>query len=270
MILNLTHLNIKSDIKLKRINFQNESLLKINGSVKNKKIKVITCVMTDEDFLFLMDVCLDLIKKQCKKINVYFTYIYYSTQERSDDQEVNKFKNRMYLLSQLKNVNFYFFDIHKEYSLNYIENLSSFKNIKPNKLIKNLKTEFDIIASPDQGNLKNVMNLSSLLKKDYAFCLKERKLDNVESLAVIGSVKDKNVIICDDMVRSGKTLILAAKSFREKGAKKISVYVTHNLMRNNEIFKYVDVLYTTNSIESKFKNKKIKIINIEKIIKEYL
>jgi len=66
--------------------------------------------------------------------------------------------------------------------------------------------------------------------------VKERnyqKGDKIERVSLIGDVKDQNCIIIDDIVDSGGTLINAAKSLKEKGAKKIIAYVTHGLMNEN-------------------------------------
>lgn len=59
---------------------------------------------------------------------------------------------------------------------------------------------------------------------------KERKQANiVESVTVIGDVKDKICIIVDDMVDTAGTLCKAASELKEKGAKDVYAFITHGI-----------------------------------------
>ena len=65
-------------------------------------------------------------------------------------------------------------------------------------------------------------------------------------------IKGKNVIIVDDIISTGHTVIEAAKMARKKGAKSISAIAVHGLFAENaisKIKKHVDKVYTTNTIE---------------------
>ena len=61
--------------------------------------------------------------------------------------------------------------------------------------------------------------------------LQKRRLDarNVKMLSMVGEVKEKNVLLADDMCSTAGTLLSAAKICREKGAKRIFACVTHGL-----------------------------------------
>ncbi|MFH1358291.1 MAG: ribose-phosphate diphosphokinase [archaeon] len=103
--------------------------------------------------------------------------------------------------------------------------ISYIKNFYPEIL------EDIVIMSPDAGGAKRAESFAKRLgKNDVAFGYKSRPTEGeVDKLKILGDVKDKNVLIIDDIVDSGNTLINAAKSLREQGAKNIYAYCTHGL-----------------------------------------
>ncbi|HXC65033.1 MAG TPA: ribose-phosphate diphosphokinase, partial [bacterium] len=61
--------------------------------------------------------------------------------------------------------------------------------------------------------------------------------DKVEALALIGDVKGKNIIIPDDMIATGGTLVNAAKFLRDNGAKDLYAACTHGVLSGNAVEK---------------------------------
>ena len=72
---------------------------------------------------------------------------------------------------------------------------------------------------------------------------------NIESIAVNADVKNKIVVIYDDMLCSGNTLIQSAKTYKDCGAKKIFFIGTHGPVLSSSVFKedIIDGFYITNS-----------------------
>jgi ribose-phosphate pyrophosphokinase len=97
-------------------------------------------------------------------------------------------------------------------------------------LKKNIQ-EDGVVVGPDVGGLKRADQLSQILGWPLAVLNKSRASDGqiskIESL--VGEVKDKPVIILDDMIDSGGTLIKSAEFLKEKGAKKIMAAATHGI-----------------------------------------
>src|SRR3990167_4117125 len=88
-----------------------------------------------------------------------------------------------------------------------------------------------VLVSPDMGGIARIKKLSKLTGDlPYVSIVKNRNLDtgNVESAAVNGEIK-KKVIIVDDVISTGRTLIAAAKLLEEKGAEDIWVMATHGI-----------------------------------------
>ncbi|MDD4049851.1 MAG: ribose-phosphate pyrophosphokinase [Candidatus ainarchaeum sp.] len=103
------------------------------------------------------------------------------------------------------------------------ENLKGFRDL--NKYVKqNLPLENLVVSSPDIGGLKRAENYASELKINLVSIYKERnykKIDAIDKMYVIGDVKNKDVLLVDDMIDTGGTLFNAAKLLKEKGANKI-------------------------------------------------
>jgi ribose-phosphate pyrophosphokinase len=71
-----------------------------------------------------------------------------------------------------------------------------------------------------------------------AFILKRRlKGDHTEVSAINADVKNKTVIIYDDMIRSGSSIINAARTYKDAGAADIFVITTHGLFVNDGLQK---------------------------------
>lgn len=98
-----------------------------------------------------------------------------------------------------------------------------------------------VMASTDAGRAKWVESLANDLGVNAAFILKRRlKGDHTEVSAINADVSGKTVIIYDDMIRSGGSIINAAKTYKEAGAAEIFVIATHGLFVNNGLQKMKD------------------------------
>ncbi len=96
-----------------------------------------------------------------------------------------------------------------------------------------------VIASPDVGGIKRAMRYKEKLRKYFeteiplAFTYKTRSEGIIQTYDLSGNVKDKTVVIVDDLMSSGFTLTQAAEMIKEAGAKKIIACITHPVM--NEV-----------------------------------
>ena len=94
------------------------------------------------------------------------------------------------------------------------------------------------MASTDAGRAKWVESLANDMGVNAAFILKRRlKGDHTEVSAINADVAGKTVIIYDDMIRSGGSIINAAQTYKNAGAGDIYVITTHGLFVNDGINK---------------------------------
>jgi ribose-phosphate pyrophosphokinase len=85
-----------------------------------------------------------------------------------------------------------------------------------------------VLAAPDAGRAKWVQSLANDLGVEVAFVYKRRHADgHTEVTGVDARVKDRRVVIYDDMVRSGGTLLNAARAYRDAGASDVFAVTSH-------------------------------------------
>ncbi len=97
--------------------------------------------------------------------------------------------------------------------------------------IKRLGLEDLTIASPDMGGSKRANNYAKWLESEVVICYKQRKKANViDKMTVIGSVKDRNVILIDDMIDTAGTITKAADMLMEEGALSVRAFCTHGVL----------------------------------------
>lgn len=97
--------------------------------------------------------------------------------------------------------------------------------------IKSLKLENLVIATPDVGGSKRASTYSKYLDVPLVLCHKTREKANVvASMQIIGDVKDKNVILIDDMVDTAGTITKAADIMKEAGALSVRAIASHGVM----------------------------------------
>lgn len=133
--------------------------------------------------------------------------------------------------------------------------------------IKALELENLVIAAPDMGGTKRANAYSRFLQTEMVICYKLRKKANVvEEIKVIGDVKDKDVVIVDDMIDTAGTICLSAKLMKDMGAKSIRVVVTHPIFSGPAYDRIesspITEVVVTDSIPLKNHIDKIKVLSI--------
>jgi ribose-phosphate pyrophosphokinase len=154
-----------------------------------------------------------------------------------------------------------FFDI----PVDHLEGTSVFVPYLQTKNIDNL-----IFASPDVGGVSRVRKFASHFDADIVICDKIRKKANeIDSMTLIGDVKNANVVLVDDMIDTGGTICKAAELIMEKGAKSVRAIATHAVMShkaNENMTKSVfEEIIVTDSIPLKVENPKIKVISVAEL-----
>jgi ribose-phosphate pyrophosphokinase len=110
-----------------------------------------------------------------------------------------------------------------------------------------------VVVSPDVGGLKMAYAYSQVLRSGLAIVAKRRKsASEVESMAVIGEIRNKNVLMVDDLTETAGTLTAAADLLRKKGARKVYAAVSHALLNDTGIQRLrksnIDELITTDTV----------------------
>jgi len=119
---------------------------------------------------------------------------------------------------------------------------------------KDKKIEDVVVVSPDHGGTTRARKFAIHFDAPIAIVDKRRPRPNVaEVMNIIGEVKDKNVILVDDIIDTAGTITVAAKALRNAGAKDIYVACSHPILSDPAIQRIMDSpikeLVVTNSIK---------------------
>ena len=97
--------------------------------------------------------------------------------------------------------------------------------------IQDLKLENLVIATPDVGGSKRASTYSKYLNCPLVLCNKTRKKANeVDTMDIIGDVKDADVVLIDDMVDTAGTITKAADLMKQNGARSVRAFASHGIM----------------------------------------
>ena len=101
--------------------------------------------------------------------------------------------------------------------------------------------ENTVVVSPDLGSVTRARKFADNIDVPIAIVDKRRPKANVsEVMNIIGDIKDKNVILVDDMIDTAGTIVNGAKALVERGAKKVYACCTHAVLSGPAIERIQD------------------------------
>ncbi len=224
------------------VRFENSEVrIRIVADVKDQVCAVVqsTSNPTDENLIELLFFCDALSRSEAKKVIAiipYFGYARQNIQHRSGEDV-----SAHVVVKLLESVGFdevWTFDLHDE-GMQGIFSVplkpSSAFPLLAQKIKQSVQDDSNIgVVSPDQGGVERARNFSNSFfgsEEEIAVVEKRRDLDHIhESKAVdlYGDVSEKTVILVDDIVNSGGTLLNAAELCLQKGAKRVLAAVVHH------------------------------------------
>lgn len=137
--------------------------------------------------------------------------------------------------------------------------------------IKSMQLKNLVIASPDVGGSKRAHTYAKHLDVPLVLCHKTREKANVVSnMSIIGDVKDKNVLIVDDMADTANTLCKAADLMMDNGALSVRAMVTHPVMSGKAIenvmnSKMTELIFTDSIPFDTSKCPKVHVISVAEL-----
>ncbi len=238
-------------------------------SIRGKRVFIVGSTFAPSDNLMEILLMIDAAKRASAEfIDVVIPYFGWARQERKDEPRVPiaaKLVANMLEAAGASRV--ITMDLHADPIQGFFEipvdHLYSSTIFVP--YIQDLNLDDLVIASPDMGGSKRAYAYSKFLKSDVVICYKQRKKANViGKMELIGDVKGKNVILVDDIIDTGGTLVKAAGLMKEKGAKSVRAVCTHALLSDNAQERIANSniieLVVTDSIPRKILSKKIKVL----------
>lgn len=172
-------------------------------------------------------------------------------------------------------------DIHSEQQEGSIkkpwDNLYGSYSMLPE--IKKRNMENIVVASPDKNGMHRATAHAKLLGANgVALVYKERDItvnNQSNALNMIGEVAEKDILLVDDMIDTGGTIVHAADFLKTRGAKTVRVMATHGLFSGDALERFanssVEEVIVTDSIahrEEVQKHPKITIVSVASLLAE--
>ncbi|NHA04129.1 ribose-phosphate pyrophosphokinase [Mucilaginibacter sp. HC2] len=224
-----------------------ERYQRIICNIEDRDVVLLGGTVSDQATLELYDLASSLVSYGANSLTLVIPYFGYSTMERAVlSGEIVTAKTRARLLSCIPRSNrgnkVLLFDLHSEGIQYYFEHGLYPVHVYCKDIVIAAAREYGggnfVMASTDAGRAKWVESLANDMGVNAAFILKRRlKGDHTEVSAINADVAGKTVIIYDDMIRSGGSIINAAQTYKNAGAGDIYVITTHGLFVNDGINK---------------------------------
>ena len=249
-------------VPVSEVRFSNgEGKVVIEDSIREKDVYILTDVgnysCTYKMFNFINHKSADdhfqdlkrviyAIKGQAEHIHVIMPLLYESRQHRRKSRESLDCALALQDLAKLNVKDIITFDAHDVGMQNAVP-LSSFENFYPtmtilNSFIKNEDIDLNnmLIVSPDTGAADRARIYAEIFSTNVGMFYKRRDLTKVvngknpivEHKYIGEDVKGKNIIVVDDMIASGDSMIEVASSLKELGANKVYLISTFSLFTN--------------------------------------
>lgn len=208
----------------------------LNESVRGAHVFFIQSTFSPGDNIMELLLMIDAAKRaSAGYITAVIPYYGYARQDRKDKPRVPISAKLMANIIQAAGANRVMtMDLHAQ-------QIQGFFDIPVDHLIgeaiffpyveKNFDLSNVIFASPDVGGVKRARNYARKFNTEFVICDKERKKANeVANIIVIGNVKNKDVILIDDLVDTAGTMSMAADKLIEEGANSVRAICTHPVL----------------------------------------
>jgi len=228
---------LKSDL---RVFPDGEGKITINGKPKKGKIIVVQSTYPPVDSNLVRALSLIAKAKQFStNVIGVIPYFGYARQDREFlPGEIISMKVIAKIFKSLGLKKIIVVDIHSKIALNFF-NIPA-KNVSAVPLLvkhfKKMKLKDLLVVSPDQGGIQRAKEFARLLNTNYVALKKQRnrKTGKVQiKSSSLDEVKGKNLIIVDDMISTGGSIIKATEFLKKQKCKKIFVACTHALLRED-------------------------------------
>ena len=271
------------ELSIKRFT-DGEIWVKYEENLRGNDVYIVQSSNPPADNIVELALLIDAAKRaSAQRINVIMPYFGYSRQDRKDEPRVPiSAKVMMDIFVKAGADRIVTMDLHSTqiqgFSSKPVDNIYGSLVLMPE-----LKKHFQALSKkdnltvliPDMGSSKLGQSYARRLGMSFALIDKRRSAHNQsEVVSVVGELKDKHVLIVDDMIDTAGTISNAAKVAKEKGALSVTVAATHGILSSNAIDKLSDdivgSIFLTDTVDmSQIKdNKKLKIISSAKIFAE--
>jgi len=214
--------------------------LKIDKNCLSDSVVVISSIQSPATNLIeLLFILHEFTARGMKELFLILPYLAYNRQDRRINE--GDFLNATHVLKLLLQsgaTRFGFIDVHNETTLNFLKE----KNIPVHVvsavpyLVQSVRQKFgniECVVAPDAGSVQLAEEYAMLLGCPFIILKKQRKGDGSVAREELSSgestaIKDKNILIVDDILDTAGTIVSATDMLTYAGAKNVYVCVTHS------------------------------------------
>jgi len=236
-----------------------ETFVKIEDNVRGEDVFIIqpTSPPTNHNLMELFIMIDALRRASAKRITAVVPFYGYARQDRKDQPRVPITAKLVANLLVAAGTNrILTMDLHAQQIQGFFDIPVDHLYAAPvmYEYLRRKKLTDLMVVSPDIGGLKMAHAYSQTLGVGLAIVAKRRKsATEVESMAVIGDIKGKNILLVDDLTETAGTLTHAAALLKKKGAKNILACVSHAILSDVGIERLrksaIDELITTDTVQ---------------------
>lgn len=253
--------------------------VEIDESVRGKDVYIVqpTCEPGNDNIMELL-IMIDAVRRaSARRITAVMPYYGYARQDRkSRGREPITAKLIANLITKAGARRVLTMDLHAQQIQGFfdvpVDHLAAAPIIA--EYYKSLGLDDFVVVSPDIGGVARARKFADLLHAPLAIIDKRRPKPNVsEVMSIIGDVKDKHVILIDDIIDTAGTITNAAVALKERGAKDVYASCSHPVLSGPAIDRLnaspIKEIVTTNSIPTSAKDcDKIKVLSVAPLIGE--
>jgi len=272
------HLGLELSETLIRNFSDGEIWVKFNDNVRGVDLFIIQSTFAPSDNIFELLMLIDAAKRaSAKRVTAVIPYFGYARQDRKDQPRVAlTAKLIANLLERAGADRIITIDLHSSQIQGFFDIPMDHLYASPVLIrqLKKLNLDNVAFAAPDVGGAKTARSYAKRFGGDLVLVDKRRPQHNVaEIMHIIGEVKDKNVIIVDDMIDTGTTFVNCAEALMDKGALKVIGVCVHPVLSGNALDKIdssiaVSKVFVTDTIPLKRSSDKIEIVSVAELLAE--
>lgn len=252
--------------------------VKLGENVRGVDVFIVQSTHPPADNLFELLLMIDAARRaSAKRITAVIPYFGYSRQDKKDEPRVPiSSKLVANLISTAGADRILAIDLHADQIQGFfdipVDHLYSTPVLVEH--FKRMKLRNLAIVSPDVGGAKRAEGTARRMGNLPLTVINKRRPtpDQAYITNVVGEVKNKNVLIVDDIISTGGTIVNAALALKQEGAKEVYCYCTHPLLAGGAPQKIekseLKKLFVTNTIPLKKSNKKIEILSVANLLGE--
>ncbi|MCC6874078.1 MAG: ribose-phosphate pyrophosphokinase [Sandaracinaceae bacterium] len=224
-----------------------EKYQRVLTPVADRDVVIVGGTLDEDATCEIYDLASTIVAAGAYRLTRVVPYYGYSTMERSvRPGEVVTAKTRARLFSSIPPASYgnrvLLLDLHSEGIPHYFEGEITAFHVYAKELVKEaarrLAGDGFVMACTDAGRAKWVESLANELGTEVAFVFKRRVSGSqTEVTASSARVAGRDVVIYDDMIRTGGSLIEAGRAYRAAGAARLWAITTHGLFPGNALDK---------------------------------